>query len=89
MCLSLLFFYLVTPNFWENPVETFRETLQFNLHHPNHGSDGNLFKGVTVDASKIITYIPTWIAVTVPPVMLLFIASGLVIFVFKMIKYVV
>ena len=89
VCLSLLFFYLVTTNFWENPVETFRETLQFNLHHPNHGSDGNLFKGVPVDAAKIITYIPTWIAATVPPVMLLFIVSGLVIFVFKMIKYVV
>ncbi len=71
-----IFFYVITPNFWENPVQTFIETLQFNMHHPNHGSEGNLFKGVLVDAAKTITYIPVWIGITVPTVYLIFSISG-------------
>ena len=74
--LLLLFFYLITPNFWEDPVTTFVETLQFNMHHPNHGSEGNLFKGIPVDAAKTLTYIPVWIAITVPAVYLFFSLSG-------------
>ena len=76
LLLSLIFFCLITPNFWENPVQTLFETVQFNMHHPNHGSAGNLFKGVLVDASKTLTYIPVWIAVTVPTVYLLFTLAG-------------
>ena len=74
--LSVLFFYLITPNFWENPVQTFIETLQFNMHHPNHGSEGNLFKGVLVDAARTLTYIPVWIAITVPTIYLIFSLAG-------------
>ena len=74
--LMVLIFYLITPNFWEHPLRTLGETLQFNLRHPNHGSEGNLFKGVPVDAARTLTYIPVWIAITVPPVYLLFSLLG-------------
>ena len=70
LSLTLVFFYLITPNFWESPFSTLIETLQFNMRHPNHGSDGNLFKGVLVDAAYTYTYIPVWIALTVPSVYL-------------------
>ncbi len=74
--LFLLFFYIITPNFWEDPFGTLIETLQFNMHHPNHGSDGNLFKGTLVDAAKTLTFIPTWMAITIPTVFLLFSLLG-------------
>ncbi len=70
------FFYLMTPNFWERPVQTLAETLMFNMRHPNHGSEGNLFGGVLVDAARTLTFIPTWIVLTVPTVFLIFSASG-------------
>ena len=79
--MTALFFYLMTPNFWEDPLHTFLETLQFNMRHPNHGSDGNLFKGVLVDAAKIYTYIPTWVMITTPVVYLVFIFGGFTAFV--------
>ena len=69
--LTVVFFYLITPNFWEAPAQTFIETLQFNMRHPNHGSEGNLFKGTLVDAARTYTFIPVWIALTVPTVYLL------------------
>ncbi len=76
--LFLLFFYLITPNFWDDPFGTLIETLQFNLHHPNHGSDGNLFKGVLVDAAQTLTFIPTWMLITIPTVFLVFSLLGTV-----------
>ena len=83
---SVLFFYLITPNFWENPIETLKETIQFNMHHPNHGSEGNLFKGVLVDAAKTLTYIPVWIIITTPVIYLLLILGGSVKYSFDLIK---
>lgn len=74
--LTFLLFYLITPNFWESPFRTLMETLQFNMRHPNHGSEGNLFKGVLVDAAHTLTYIPVWIAITVPTVYLIFTLAG-------------
>ena len=74
--LTFLLFYLITPNFWESPFRTLLETLQFNMRHPNHGSEGNLFKGVLVDAAYTLTYIPVWIAITVPTVYLIFTIAG-------------
>ena len=66
-----LFFYIMTPNFWEQPIQTLVETLAFNMRHPNHGSEGNLFKGVLVDAARTLTFIPVWIWLTVPTVYLI------------------
>ena len=66
-----LFFFIMTPNFWEQPVQTLVETLAFNMRHPNHGSEGNLFKGVLVDAARTLTFIPVWIWLTVPTVYLI------------------
>ena len=74
--LSVIIFYLITPNFWEHPLQTLIETLQFNMHHPNHGSDGNLFKGVLVDAAQTYTYVPVWIIITTPVIYTLFILLG-------------
>lgn len=74
--LTFLLFYLITPNFWESPFRTLVETLQFNMRHPNHGSEGNLFKGVPVDAARTLTYIPVWIAITIPTVYLIFTLAG-------------
>ena len=74
--LTIFLFYLITPNFWESPFRTLIETLQFNMRHPNHGSEGNLFKGVPVDAAHTLTYIPVWIAITVPTVYLIFALAG-------------
>lgn len=84
--LTLLFFYMITPNFWEKPFQTLLETFQFNLHHPNHGSDGNLFKGILVDAAATYTYIPTWIIITTPVVYILFMISGACKYVFDAIR---
>ena len=78
LVLIFVFFYLITPNFWEQSWKTFRETLEFNMHHPNHGSEGNLFKGILVDAAKTLTYIPVWIGITVPTIYLLFSLAGAV-----------
>lgn len=76
LLLTIVLFYLITPNFWESPFRTLVETLQFNMHHPNHGSEGNLFKGVPVDAARTLTYIPVWIAITVPTVYMIFSLAG-------------
>lgn len=81
LILTIFFFYLMTPNFWENPIQTLKETIQFNMHHPNHGSDGNLFKGMLVDASRTLTYIPVWIMITTPVVYLFFILSGTLLYI--------
>ena len=76
LVLTILFFYVITPNFWDSPFRTLLETLQFNMRHPNHGSEGNLFKGILVDAARTYTYIPVWIALTIPTVYLLFTVFG-------------
>ena len=80
LVLTAVFFYLITPNFWENPFGTLIETLKFNMRHPNHGSEGNLFKGIPVDAARTYTYIPVWIALTVPTVYLIFSVLGSILF---------
>ena len=86
LLLFLFFFYLITPNFWEHPVQTLAETLQFNMHHPNHGSEGNLFKGLMVDAARTYTFVPVWIGLTVPSVYLLFSLAGTALFCLESVK---
>ena len=76
LILAGFFFYLITPNFWENPMQTLVETLQFNMRHPNHGSDGNLFNGVLVDAARTWQFIPVWILLTVPSVYIILSFGG-------------
>ena len=80
LLLMILIFYVITPNFWEDPIRTFAETLRFNMRHPNHGSEGNLFKGTQVDAARTLTFIPVWIAITVPTVFLVFSIAGTTIY---------
>ena len=86
LVLSVIFFYLVTPNFWESPLQTLAETIQFNMHHPNHSAEGNLFKGYLVDASRTMTYIPVWIALTVPTVYLCFSLLGAFLYIVQMVR---
>lgn len=76
LILPFLFFYLITPNFWEAPFRTLAETIQFNLHHPNHTAEGNLFRGVLVDASHVYSYLPVWITITTPVVYLVLSLAG-------------
>ncbi len=78
LILTGFFFYLMTPNFWDQPIQTLAETLQFNMRHPNHGSEGNLFFGSHVDAARTWQFIPVWIMLTVPTVYLLFSCAGTV-----------
>lgn len=80
--LTAVFFILITPNFWEDPLKTFAETMQFNMHHPNHGSDGNLFRGVLVDAAQTLTFIPVWISITVPVAYLVLTVFGSCLYIF-------
>ncbi len=86
---TVLFFYLITPNFWEHPLQTLVETLQFNMRHPNHGSGGNLFKGVLVDAAQTYTYIPVWIIITTPVLYLIFILLGTLWYLYDLIRQLV
>jgi hypothetical protein len=46
------------------------------MRHPNHGSEGNLFKGILVDAARTPTYIPTWILITTPMIYLIYMLLG-------------
>ena len=69
-------FYIITPNFWETPLKTLSETFLFNKHHPNHGSDGNLFFGNLVDSTTIRSFIPVWMAITIPTGYILFSGFG-------------
>ena len=69
-------FWLITPVYWEHPLRSFQEALAFNLSHPNHGSDGNLFMGQLVDSTKVWYYLPVWIVLTVPTLYLFFAAAG-------------
>ena len=62
------------------------ETVQFNMHHPNHGSEGNLFKGVLVDAAATYTYIPTWILITTPVVYIVLMLSGVCAYIYDTAK---
>ncbi len=73
---SIITFYIITPNFWDQPIKTLIETFQFNQHHPNHGSDGNLFFGQLIDTTKVWFYLPVWITLTVPTIYLLFSGIG-------------
>ena len=73
---SLVTYFLITPVYWENPLQTFQEMLSFNLSHPNHGSDGNLFFGQLIDTTQVWYYIPVWIALTVPTIYILFSIGG-------------
>lgn len=75
------FFYMITPNFWERPIQTLAEALAFNMHHPNHGSEGNLFKGLLVDAARTLTFIPVWIGLTVPTFYLVLTLGGTAVYI--------
>lgn len=79
-------FYLATPNFWEEPLKVFRETMEFNRRHPNHTADGNLFFGRTVDAAKTWYFVPVWIFLTTPLCNLIFSVCGVFTFCFVTIK---
>lgn len=72
----LVTFFIITPNYWESPVSTFLEAFAFNMKHPNHGSDRNLFFGNLVDSTKIWYFIPTWIVLTVPTCIVLLSVLG-------------
>ncbi len=71
-------FYLITPNFWDDPVRVAAETFAFNRSHPNHGSDGNLFLGRLVDSTRVWYFVPLWILLTTPVLYLLLSAAGLI-----------
>lgn len=75
---AFLLFYLVTPNFWEDPLRVFAETFQFSSSHPNHSGAGNLFLGKLIDTTAVPSYIPVWIAVTTPLEILFFAFIGAV-----------
>lgn len=83
---TLAVFYLITPNFWDHPLQVLIETLSFSSSHPNHSAAGNLFMGRIVDASVEWSYIPVWIAVTTPTVIMLISLVGTVVLAFRFIK---
>ncbi|MHC1771370.1 MAG: ArnT family glycosyltransferase [Flexilinea sp.] len=76
LVVSIGVFYLITPNFWEHPIQTAIETFTFNRKHPNHGSDGNLFFGQLVDTTRVWYFIPVWIILTTPTLYLFFSVAG-------------
>lgn len=79
-------FYLITPNFWEHPLQALIETLNFSSSHPDHSAAGNLFMGGIVNASVEWSYIPIWIAVTTPTVILLFSLVGTIVLTIRFVK---
>ncbi len=72
-----LILIVITPVLWEKPLTGLVEIFQFSQKHPNHGADGNLFFGTLANASQIWYYIPVWILLTVPTVILFFHGAGI------------
>ena len=79
-------FYIITPNFWEHPIQTALETFAFNRRHPNHGSTGNLFFGKLVDTTQVWYFIPVWITITTPFFHLFYSGIGFFIVLWRQIK---
>ena len=79
-------FYIITPNFWEHPIQTALETFAFNRRHPNHGSTGNLFFGKLVDTTQVWYFIPVWITITTPFFYLFYSGIGFFIVLWRQIK---
>lgn len=79
-------FYIITPNFWEHPIQTALETFAFNRRHPNHGSTGNLFLGKLVDTTQVWYFIPVWITITTPFIYLFYSGIGFFIVLWQQVK---
>ncbi len=79
-------FYIITPNFWEHPIQTALETFAFNRRHPNHGSTGNLFFGKLVDTTQVWYFIPVWIILTTPFFYLFYSGIGFIVIMTRVVK---
>ena len=65
-----LTFYATLPYLWANPIGRFAEMLAVLSQHPNYSFQ--LFQGDLILATELPwRYIPTWFAITTPPVALL------------------
>jgi hypothetical protein len=75
---SLLCIYLFFPYLWENPAGNFATAFR-NMSHFSRWNSHVLMNRRQIAPGEIPwTYLPVWIAITVPPVYLLLSATGLI-----------
>ena len=75
---AMLTYYAALPGIWTDPLGQFVEAIQTIVNHPN--SAENFFRGEWLSSrdGPPFEYVPIWIGITTPPVVLLLAVVGVV-----------
>lgn len=84
--MSLIVVYGVSPYLWGDPVEGFIEWFNIFSQHPTNVLQ--LFRGELIYSKNVhpAGYIPLWLSITTPPIMLLLGAAGMLIVLMRGLK---
>ncbi len=74
-----IFVYLFWPFLWNAPIDNFLFTIKSSANFKSFPGQGILYLGSYYDASNLPWhYIPVWILITTPIILILFFSSGLI-----------
>lgn len=84
---SILFVILFFPYLWESPLKNFIAILSYMKKFPVLADSTVLYMGANIHMSDLPWhYIPFWIAVTTPPIILIFFIIGIIILIVNLLK---